>query len=215
VRRLLFVGLLVALATPAGSGARDPKDPTARHTAADTALARAIVLRPRDLGTGWKAGPPPAKLPCAAQPSHARAIETGRAETDLAYQDGTTSVNSQAQLFRSSADARLDWNLSANDRTVKACAVEQLERGAAASSSKVVLDSFARLQLPKLAERTIGYRVAIRVTTSAQTVKAFVDLIAVGRGRAEAVTYFRAVGAPFSASGERSIAKRVASRLPA
>jgi hypothetical protein len=215
VARLIGIAAIGGLALAGTVAARTPKDPAARHAAADMAIARAIVVHRGDLSRGWTAQKADTSdETCASRPDESKLVETGKARSpDFQYKDGVSSVSSVAQVFASSRDAAADWRLNANVVALKECAVEDLRAGSG-RSTKLTLLSFRRLRVPQIAPRVFAFRAAIRASGSAGLGTFVTDVIAVGRGRSVGVVTFVTPSPPFKLADELALAKAVASRLP-
>ncbi len=212
---LIGVTVLGALAVAAGVDARTPKDPRARHTPADMALARAIVVHPGDFRKGWAPNKADSSdETCLSRPDESKLVETGRAHSpDFQYSDRVSTVSSEAQVFATESDALTDWRLSADLAALKKCALEDL-RSQSDRSSKFTLVSFERLHVPQIAPRVFAIRAKIRVSGSAGTGTFVTDVIAVGSGRAAGVVTFVTPAPPFKLADELGLARAVSARLP-
>jgi hypothetical protein len=215
VLRLIGIAVIGALVATSAVAARTPKDPAARHTAADMAIARAIVVKRGDLRTGWTAKKPDASdETCPSRADESKLVETGKAHSpDFQYKDGVSDVSSVAQVFATARDAAADWRLNANLAALKRCATEDL-RANSSPGTKLTLPSFERLALPQIAPRVFGFRAVIRASGSAGAGTFVTDVIALGRGRSVGVVTFVTPSPPFKLADELTLAKAVAARLP-
>ncbi len=128
--RLVVAFVLLALVVPTAAGAAvDPRAPRQQHTAADTKLAKSIVLRQADFAPGW-ALDPPAKTnpPCTAGPDESSFVQTAKVNPSYTYKDHITNVGSEVDIFRTAAEARKDWRLSTL-ALVKACLLQSARSG--------------------------------------------------------------------------------------
>jgi hypothetical protein len=195
---LLLVALAAAVAVPAALAG--PKDPTKRHTAADTRIAKAVALRLSDFRPGWKqekadnsSGPD-----CSLQPDQSKLIET--ADVDPTFDSpngGAVSIDSEVTLYRTGAMAVADWK-SAPLPVLRACFAELLQ---AQTGAKTTVTA-SRVPVAAKAERTVGYHLELRLKGKVLTL----DLIALQRGRTEVFlsalgpkgSYSRSVLDPFA-----------------
>src|SRR5262245_17986626 len=101
-----LAGLTVAaLAIPAGAA-----PPKRQASAAGNALAKAVVLRPSDLGAGWKStgsggSSGGADLTCAGfNPNQSDLTTIGNADRSFESSDQINTVRSRVAVFRSAAE---------------------------------------------------------------------------------------------------------------
>jgi hypothetical protein len=207
---VLLLGALV-LALPAG--AANPKDPQQRHTAADTQLANSIALKKVDVAAGWHADKTTGSsndAPCKSQPDESSLVQTALVDHSFTYRDGVTNIGSEVDVFRSTREARLDWKLSTL-RALRDCIASALQAGA---KTRVTVSSFRRLQIARLSERTLYYRITM-VIHAAKPITIVADVIAIGKGRVTAVFHSFSVGVPLPSTDMMIFARLLAGRLNA
>jgi hypothetical protein len=155
--------------------------PKTRLNAADQAAARAAVLKPADLGTGWSGGLQKAQVrapaPCAGwNPRQADLVVTGAAQAQ--YVAEGVVVQSSAHVYANGRMIALDWQ-----RTVVGAPLRCLSKEFADSAGEEIrVVSIKRLPFPKLAT----YNARIRIVADyigSTTVRVFIDAVLVGRGR--------------------------------
>jgi hypothetical protein len=208
---------LLAAAVSASAAVAAAGDPEKRAiNPADQAWAKRINLSHRDLPAAFIQGP--------AQPSSATTLTCGSFRPDLSAftitgqaasrsftrSDGT-SIFSAAEVFRSSADERGDWQRSAR-RAALPClahALEQLSRG----GLRLKVTSSATRPAPRLGERSISFRIRATISASGAVVKTWFDIIGVARGRADATLAVISIRAAPSATLEQSLLSKLARRL--
>jgi hypothetical protein len=203
--------VLAALVAAAGAAARDPRQPQQRHTAADTKLAKSIALRKSDLPAGWKAAPvsKPAP-PCSVEPDESKLVQTAQVDPTFVWTDGVTTVGSEVDIFRTTAQARQDWRLSTL-ALMRACLLETV-RKAVGKQGTVKVASAKALAPPKLGERSLDYRVTFVLNGSAA--RALVaEIVAVNVGRTSVVLHALSVGSPVPAKAVRALSGVLAKRL--
>lgn len=156
-------------------------------TAAGQAAARAVVIRRADLGTaaGWSGGarkPSESAGPTCSgyEPKQSDLVKIGDAES--AWKNGPLTFDSEAQVLKTPAMVRLDWQRSVLDPRVVPC-LRQVFAKELPPSAKVV--SVSRFAFPKLATYTRAYRLVVDVAVSSVKVRMFSDIVLVGRGRTE------------------------------
>jgi hypothetical protein len=189
-------------------------DPQKRHTKADMARAKSVVLRPADLGAGWKATPSTsangANVRCKKfDPDESDLVETGVASSPD-FSSNLEYVSSYASLFKTSAQAQTGWN-----RIVKpgllTCLQTVLEQGST-STATISVTGKSTYAFPKVAARTAAFRLSFSATNGAATLKGAVDIVLLGHGRIDAALLYVAFGAPSQAL-ERRLAGIIASRI--
>lgn len=156
-------------------------------TAAGQAAARAVVLRRVDLGTaaGWTGGtkkPSDSAGPnCSGyDPKQSDLVKIGDAESE--WKNGPLTLDSEAQILKTPAMVRLDWQRTVLNPHVLPC-LRQVFAKELPANAKVV--SVSRFALPPLAPYTRAYRLVVDVATSSVKVRMFSDIVLVGRGQTE------------------------------
>ena len=206
MRAILALVLLVALV---GSGAAfaGRGDPQERPNPADEARAKSMLVRAPDMNAAFRAIPTaedPNRPYCAALDESDLTV-TGQANSP-SFASSAEFVVSRAYVYESKADANASWRrgTSAGGQSCLRQAMRGELRGTA-----VRLVSFKRTSFPKVAERTIAYR----IVASRQGVRLFLDLIAIQRGRAQVSIVYGTVLAAPPVSEERRLAGLVAKRM--
>lgn len=216
-RRLAAV-LLVALALPAlaWAGVRDPQE---RFTAADQAKAKAMLLTRGDLLSGWKKAPPSPDdedVTCAAfDPDLSDLVLTADQEVEFEHAQASASVYSYASLFKTPAQASTAWSRVMKPALTRC--LSQVIRDAVGPKVKVTFSKLARVPFPKLAPRVYALEVNCTIS-SAETGKSMaisMDVVQLGRGRAEVSLMTIAVGKGIPNEDVRVLARVLAKRLAA
>lgn len=200
---------LVALLLAAAAGARDPKQPQNRPSAADLQLARSIVLVRSDFAAGWKLAPKPKpQPPCSIEPDESKLVKTAGLDPTFVWRDGVTQVGSEIDVFATAKQARIDWKLS----TLKLMSVCLLEsaRDALGTKTKVAIRSVQTLPAPKLGERSLHFRIALTLGKNRTLVA---ELIGVGIGRISVVLHALSPVTALPASGLDALTATLAKRL--
>ena len=212
----LAAGVVVLALATAGSALAAGGQPQKRHTPADMAKARSIVLRPADVGAGWTSKPstsgggtPRCKN---FQPDQSDLVETGTADSpDFSKGGGSRYLSSSAGVFKTAAQAQASWN-----RVVKpgllTCLQSLFEQGASSGGTTTKVTGTGVLSLPKLAARTAGYRLFFVASNASVSLKGAVDVVLLGHGRIDSVLLYVAFGTPSQAL-ERRLAGIIASRI--
>lgn len=178
------------------------------------AAARAALLTPRDFGAGWTstaAAHKPAPMTCSAfhpalgsaQPAAAAVSRTFAGAQPGPY------VSQTAYAFTSSARARTYWQRVVR-RALLACVAQSLS--GKVSGATFVPTSKQVLGLPKIGDRSAGYRVAGTETASGQTADVYLDMFVVGRGREISAISIASFQQPADRALELRLARRVAAR---
>lgn len=219
VSRRLALLLLVALAVPALALAADT-DPKRKINPADERKAASIVFKRSDLTAGWKRTSSPTTdddISCSYyKPEGSDLTLTGDAEAEFEQSGGLPSVYSYADIYATSKDAAAGWT-----RTVKPalprCLAEYFKNEVTDASTKVTIVKTGPIAFPRLAPRTAAYRIAAKLAVTAsgqtQTVPLTLNMVVVGRGRAEAgfLTFAPAPG--IGAPDLRAFGKLLAERM--
>jgi hypothetical protein len=171
--------MLLAAAVAAPAALAGSKDPTKRHTAADTRTAKTIALKLSDFAQGWKqeksssgdSGPD-----CRAQPDESKLIET--ADVDPTFDSpngGAVTVDSDVSLYKTKAMALADWR-TAKLPLLRACLAELLSKTLGKTATVAVAK---QVPVTVHAERKLG----LHFEFNANGVAITTDLIALGKGR--------------------------------
>lgn len=207
---VLIAGLL-ALAVAGAAQANQ-----IRLDRADQALARAAVVRKGDLGSsGWTGG---AKKPdltslagCADyHPKDSDLVTTGAAESS--FTNGALTFDSEVWLLKTATMVGADWHRSVRPAAV-GCLKELFARELGAKA-KIV--SASRTGVSPIARYTANFRIVFDVPSGGQSARIFVDVLLIGKGRAELTLI---TVAPYVArlpvqAAELRLGRLVAARLP-
>jgi hypothetical protein len=209
-RALAAVLLACLLAAPVAAALR------VKHTRPDTALARASLLRLRDLDKGWQAsaqhGSVPALTCGSFNPSLTGVVETGAALSPRFQGDSAGPFASQtAYVYATRAQAATVWTGVARPGLIR-CLADTVTRGGSPSGKFEVVGK-QRLTLPKLADRAAGYRVVATLTAPGQSSTTVVDLLVVAHGRALTAIGLSSFDEPVPKAAEDRILRRAAERL--
>jgi hypothetical protein len=209
---IAFLAAALVLAAPAG--ARDPKDPQQRHTAADTKLAKSLALRQSDLAAGWKpAKPTPEPPPCKTEPDESKLVQTARIDPTFIAKDGVTNIGTEVDIFKTAAMAKTDWALSTL-KLFQSCLLQSARDQLPHYTVRLV----SAKELPKpavTAERSLHYRLIFSIVHGGTAVPIISDVIALGRGRETVVLHSFSVRAPLPSSAVNQLVQLLANRLGA
>lgn len=206
VRRVLVVLLAVAL-VGAGAALAGRGDPQKRFVPADQARSKAMLLRASDFGLGFRAAP----TPSGPADAYCRALDesdltlTGEARSP-SFAGGVQSFTSLSRVYESRADSDASWRRGTSAAGIR-CIRSQFLRLFAGQGGQ--LESFRRIPVPRLAERSAAYRLAV----VAQGIRAYLDVVALKQGRAQASLLMVSALAPVPGEDELRLARTVARRM--
>src|SRR5919198_2630656 len=211
-RRLGLTALVAAMLASTALAA--PGDVERRAiNAHDQAWAKRINLTLRDLPSGFRQGAANESnsggLTCPGySPDLSRFTITGEATSRQFASASGSSIFSSAEIFRSVADQRGDWALTAR-REALACLRQQLQQavGTAAKVTATVRPA------PRVGERSISFRATLSVAANGVKATVWLDVLGVARGRGDATLVAMSVRRPPSAALEQSLLAKLASRL--
>jgi len=158
--------------------------PAMKHTAADTTLAKASLVKVADFGKGWtgKAGPQVGVvLGCTGfRPSGKGIVETGAASSP-AISHGTVGpfVLQKTSVYATTAEANTYWQRAVTPH-LTTCVAGVLQ-GVAARGVKVTITKQGTLPFSTSLAHTAAYRVVGLL--GPHKYKNYVDVIVLGRGR--------------------------------
>jgi hypothetical protein len=208
--------LAIALVVVAGAAGSGPGKQKIELNPADQARARAVVLRRSDLGPGWTGGrikpDLTSQVSCASyHPKVSDLVVTGAAESQFR---GTGIVlANEVEIFRTAAMVDRDWRRSIVPAAVP-CLRRTLTKGLGAQA-KVL--SFGRIPFPRVGTHSAAFRGIVAVSALGRTVRVLLDIVLVGKGRAEISLDATAPAAAARAvsSAERRLARTLAARARA
>jgi len=212
VQRLLAVALLLLLAGT-GTALADHLDPKKRIRTVDQAKARAMLLRMSDLGPGVVAqqrSTPDAHLTCNGL-DESDLVLTGEAESPTWIQ-GAGFVASAANVYATVTDANASWTRGTRGAGTRCLRDELADEFA---TQGVALESLRKVAFPRVAERTVAYRVTLSGTVQGTTVRVVIDLVVLKHSRAQAALYFGSAFAPPAKADEVALARVAARRMAA
>jgi hypothetical protein len=217
VRRLpaaLAVGLVLLVSAGVAVAARG--DPQRAITAADQARAKSMLVRRTDVASGVTTRPVPKDEPdvyCAALDESDLTV-TGHAQSpyfDLVVQGvRARTIASGADIYRTVAQANASWRRgtsAAGERCLRTLTTRVL------APSGITATSFTRTSFPRVASKTVRYRLRARVQApTGEIVPLFYDLVFLQHSRAQVGIAFFSIVVPFSLNDEVGLATLVAQR---
>ena len=211
MRRPAVVALAVALVAT-GSALAAKGDPQKRITPADQARARATLIRPADL-PGYRVGPPQGDsgdFYCAALDASDLTLTGEAASRQFALT--IVFVASSSEVYESVRDADAAWRRSTSPAGVR-CATILLGREFAKQGARLL--SLRKIAFPRVASRTVAFRLKLSASTPQGEVPMTVDLVALMHSRAHASIVVGSALVPPERAEELRIARIVALRMRA
>jgi len=202
--RIALLSLVVVLTCATGALAARG-DPQKRIVPADQTRARAMLLRQGDLAPGFTA-----TAPTAGSDAYCGALDgsdltlTGEAKSPL-YAAAGVFASSLAQVYETVADSNAAWRRGTS-RAGERCARDALARQF--GSRGLGVQSFRRVAFPRIAEKSVAYRLVV----AAQGLRVYVDVVVLRQGRAQAAAVFGSALAPFPKDVEVRLARLVEQR---
>jgi hypothetical protein len=212
------VVLLVLVVFVQQSASAATGDPKQRPTRADTHLATTVLLTRGELGSGWKAASGSAGSSACGivhnlQPIESDLVETGSAAGPLFTNKSYEALDQTVRVYTSTAQADTAWARTV-DKQLIICMEQQVENTSSMGAPVSVTD-WKPLQLPRLAERTAGFRVIAEATAGKTKSKVYLDLILLGTSRTMTKVVFSSLVRPFTTSYEDHLVKLLSQRLAA
>jgi hypothetical protein len=211
-RLAAVLGVAAALVSAATAGTK----PKTTITPAGTAAAQRALLPARDLGAGWTEGAKALKtesLGCGTGTKlPVGVVEIGTADSATFEQSGSGPFISQAVfVYQTPAEAFVLWQGVAGPAVLSCLAQSALSGGGQGVGLEVLQRQ--RLWRPAPGTRSSAYRIVVQVQTTAQKVRAYIDVVLLGRGAAVTSLSFAGFSEPMAASLELATARAAASRL--
>jgi hypothetical protein len=217
VRRLVLgLAAATAAALAIAAVALADKEKVA-YTSAGQAAARAAVITKADLGTptGWTGGfvKPDVNSGTGCpnfNPKQSDLTLIGAAETD--WKHSGLEFDSEAQVLKTPAMVRLDWQRTVLSKQVLPCLRSRLTK---ALKGKGQLVSVRVVPFPKTGDYTRLIRTLVDYTTNSGTARIMVDELLVGKGATEisVTTSAAAADAASVQAAEARLAKALVGRI--
>jgi hypothetical protein len=215
--RRLCLALLGATIAVGGAAAASG-DPERRDIRpADQARAVRATLHARDIPSGFSAsragsaknnGP----LTCPGfQPDLSDLTITGEALSPVFQSPAGTTIFASAEVYKSLHDQREAWRRTARREALR-CVARVLENISASGLRVTVTHRLVRVP-PPVGELAISFRITATITAQGISVPAWIDLLAVARGRADATLVMSTVRSAPSAALERKLLGKLDLRL--
>lgn len=184
--------------------------PIAQHTPKDVALAKRALIGKADVGKGWQVAATASTrstLTCkASNPSMAGIVETGTAAAG--FRGGAQVLGQVVWVYRTSAQAATLWR-RAGGKGFLACLVAAARSAGGLTVTKL---QSGELTVPKLAQRTVAYRVIATAKVKGKAVNLYYDNFLLAEGRTVTQITFGSA-APIPSAVELALSRVVAKRL--
>lgn len=223
MRRLIVALVVLLLAVPALALASHT-DPKREINAGDQRKATSILLKRSDFAAGWSKEPNQPDndddhLSCPGyNPNESDLVLTGDAEASFVRSGGFPTVFSGVNIYKTRANALASWTRGAKP-ALAPCFARLMKKEIEADGAQVTITRAAVVAFPKLAPRTIAYRIVLKVTVTEggekTTVPFTVNLVGVGNGRGDATLMTMGFGNGVAPADVRGFAKLLAQRLAA
>jgi hypothetical protein len=215
VRRsgLALVAAVFALGGTAAIAATDPHKEQERLRPADMAHARRTTLKATDLASGWKRMPvgsddDDSKCP-GFDPDFSAFTITGKAQSMFTSQGGV--VLSAVEVYATRGQAIGDFRTGAKPALAK-CIRHAFEtdfaRGAGGTARTI---SSRMVTAPRVGERSALYRLVGTLTVEGRTIRVYMDVLGVQRGRSITALFSTGFGGPIR--GQTAVARLIAARM--
>jgi hypothetical protein len=189
---------LLGVAIVASSAAASSGDPEQRDIRpADRAWAKRATLSARDLPSGFTATRPPSSknngpLTCPGfQPDLSDLTITGEASSPVFQHRIGMTIFAATEVYKSRHDEREAWRRTARREALR-CVARELENISASGVQVKVTGRLVRVP-PRVGERAISLRITANFRVQGVTIPAWIDLLGVARGRADATLVMASV----------------------
>jgi hypothetical protein len=224
VRRVLALGagVIVLIVAPAAATAAPGGDGLARerHVAADTKLARSVLIQVSDLGEGWGSSPLRGKekqITCGKRwVDESDLVETGEASSRVFTRSGQgfyVAVYSGTTVFRTEAMANASWTRAVRPGLAR-CLGVFYRQTVSQPGARATLRSAEQIGPgARIAPRTAAFRLVYTVQIQGRLVPAYVDIVLLQRGRVQTSLLTIGFGAPLNGQDRGTLATALAGRL--
>jgi hypothetical protein len=185
LRGLIAITSVALVAAGVALAATEPGKEKIARTPAGNAQAKAEVVRRADIPSGWTGGfrkpDLSSSMPCTSyRPKQSDLVLIGAAETT--FSKAPLLVDSEAQVLRTAAMVRRDWQRTILDPRVLPCLRQGFTRSL---GPNVKLLSFRKIAFPHTATLARAFRAVFNVKSQVGPVPVEIDFLAMGSGRNE------------------------------
>ena len=137
--------------------------------------------------------------------------ENGRADSPEFTLPSNSFVSSTTGIFKTATQGRTAYARVVPPELPR-CLAEIFRKGTG-QPDKVKILSAGALTVPKLAERSNGFRiVAAFAVSSQQSIRVYLDLVTLNRGKVDVAMFFVGIGTPFKDTFVHTLAAKIAAR---
>lgn len=200
-RKTFSIAVVLLLAVTASVAAANPRLEKKRLTAADMALAKRANLKLSDLSSGWqrvnmKGSSTADSSSCAGyNPDLSRFTITGENRVGFQHPKGFVIVGG-TQVFPSRAESAANFRAGAKPALAR-CLRSAFEGDFAKGAGGTATTTSSRMvRAPRIGERAASYKLVGRLRVQGNVAPVHMDVLAVQKGRMQAMLMFVGVGGP-------------------
>jgi hypothetical protein len=208
-------------ATTVTTARKKSTTPTAAPSASDAARVAKLVLATDDFPAGWKGTPAPAGDNSDEEINRCAGLSGKDAETahnsgDDFSNGGNAQASAEAATVKDDATYRRDLEAVKSSKMGE-CLEQAFKKEMQGASGTGVEPSFeqSELSVPKYGDQTVGRRLVITVKSSSGTSKFYIDIVFMGKTRAEVLASFLDLDHPFDQNLEKSLLEKLGGRVNA
>lgn len=198
--------------------------PTVAPSASDAARVEKLVLLTEDFPAGWKGTQAPPSDDTSDEEIN-RCMGLSGKEAETAHKSGddfskgtgeSAQASTEAATVKDDATYRKDL-AAIQSAKLGECLEEAFKKEMASSSQAGVTPSFeqSELKVTKYGDSTVGRRLIITVKSSGGTSKFYIDIVFMGKNRAEVLVSFLDLDHPFDQNLEKSLLDKLGARINA
>jgi hypothetical protein len=201
-RKTFSIAVVLMLAVTASVAAANPRLEKKRLTAADMALAKRANLKLSDLSSGWqrvdtKSSTAGSSSCPGYNPDLSRFTITGENQVGFQHPKGFVIVGG-TQVFPSRAESAANFRAGAKPALAR-CLRSAFEGDFAKGAGGTATTTSSRMvRAPRIGERAAWYKLVGRLRAQGNVAPVHMDVLAVQKGRMQAMLMFVGVGGPIS-----------------
>ena len=201
-RKTFSIAVVLMLAVTASVAAANPRLEKKRLTAADMALAKRANLKLSDLSSGWqrvdtKSSTAGSSSCPGYNPDLSRFTITGENQVGFQHPKGFVIVGG-TQVFPSRAESAANFRAGAKPALAR-CLRSAFEGDFAKGAGGTATTTSSRMvRAPRIGERAAWYKLVGRLRVQGNVAPVHMDVLAVQKGRMQAMLMFVGVGGPIS-----------------
>jgi hypothetical protein len=201
-RKTFSIAVVLMLAVTASVAAANPRLEKKRLTAADMALAKRANLKLSDLSSGWqrvdtKSSTAGSSSCPGYNPDLSRFTITGENQVGFQHPKGFVIVGG-TQVFPSRAESAANFRAGAKPALAR-CLRSAFEGDFAKGAGGTATTTSSRMvRAPRIGERAAWYKLVGRLRVQGNVAPVHMDVLAVQKGRMQAMLMFVGVGGPIT-----------------